>query len=141
MAGITGLILSEKYEDFFHRKNVNHWAMYTFSSDSHLELDQGGGTGWEEMTKCLPQDEVRYVIANFSYISPVDYIQRTKRIFLMWAPESAPIREKLKVTMYSLEAQKMLSTCGFHVTMQAHELCDVDKQQVLERIRQHSTVF
>ena len=140
MAGITGLILMEKYDDFFNRKNVNAWAMYKFETDSHLGIEQRG-TGWDQMKMCLPENEVRYVIANFTYVSLVDQIHRTKRIFLMWAPDYARVREKLKITMYSQEAKRLLCTHGFHVTMQANELSDVDTSCVLARIRQNSTVF
>ena len=141
MAGITGLVLEEDITDFFDRKNVNHWIMFRFSSDKHIEVDQGGGTGWNGMITKLPLDEVRYVICNFGYISPSDKIQRSKLIFLMWAPESANIKEKLKVTMYCQEAKHLLSRRGIPISMQATDLSDVNTKMVVSKIKQHTTTF
>ena len=59
----------------------------------------------------------------------------------MWAPEHARIRDKIKITMYSLEAQKILSASGFHVAMQANDFDDVDTSIILDKIRQTSRVF
>lgn len=142
MAGIIGLNVMEINEYIFNRDNINHWMMYRFSSDKDIEVDCGGGTSWEEMCSNLPLNEVRYVVMNFSYTSPIDKIDRMKRVFLMWAPENAKIKDKVKITMYSIEAQRLLSqNCTFHVSMQGNDLNDVKTEMLLEKIRQQSTVF
>jgi len=142
MAGIIGLNVIEINEYIFNRDNVNHWMMYRFANDKDIEVACGGGTGWKEMCSNLPSNEVRYVIMNFSYTSPLDKIERMKRVFLMWAPENAHVKDKIKVTMYSYEAQKLLSQrTNFHITMQGNELSDVKTEVLLEKIRQQSTVF
>lgn len=144
MAGITGLKVMEISETLFNRENMNCWIMYRFCAgkDSVIELDCGGGSGWDEMCKNLPQQEVRYVLVNFGYVSPNDNVTRNKRVFLMWAPQYSKVKDKVKVTMYSHEAQKILSqNTNFHIIMQGNEMNDVNVNMLMEKIKKHSTVF
>jgi hypothetical protein len=145
MAGISGITvasLSNNENDFFTtRKNFGMWKMYKFNNDKEIQCCLSGD-GWGTLLGYLPSTDVRYVIANFTYVSPIDNIERVKRVFLMWAPENARVKDKLKITMYSREAQKLLGRgASFHVLIQGNELSDVDSDRVLEKIQTTSTVF
>lgn len=142
MAGISGITIFNDENDFFStRKNIGMWKMYKFNNDKEIECCLSGD-GWGNLLGYLPTTDVRYVIANFSYVSPIDNIERVKRVFLMWAPDQARIKDKLKITMYSREAQKLLSGgASFHVLIQGNELSDVDTDRVMEKIKSTATVF
>ena len=145
MAGIPGIsILSQSDQEktfFTTRNNFGRWMIYKFINDKEIQCCLSGD-GWDTLIGYLPSTEVRYVIGNFTYISPTDKIERVKRIFLMWAPENALIKDKLKVTMYNREAQRLLgSGATFHISLQGNELSDVDSDRVIEKIKTTSAVF
>ena len=149
MAGIIGLKLFNDNNitknffdfDFLSRKNVNQWIIYKFTNDDTIKCDIVGDR-WSNMIGYLPTNDVRFVISNFSYISPIDQVERVKRVFLMWAPDSAKVKDKLKITMFSKDAQKILGMgSGFHINVQANELSDVDEENILHKIQKNSTVY
>lgn len=145
MAGISGITISSLSDDektfFTTRKNYGRWMMYKFTDDKEIHCCMSGD-GWGRLIGYLPSSEVRYVIANYTYISPADNIERVKRVFLMWAPEAARVKDKLKITMYSREAQRLLGGgATFHLSLQGNELSDVDSDRVIEKIKTTSTVF
>ena len=43
---------------------------------------------WRTFTNQLPKGRCAYGLANFSYISPTDQIERNKVVFVLWAPGS-----------------------------------------------------
>lgn len=144
MTGLTGLNILNVSDDelraLFNRdiENRNRWMMFTFTSDCNLALFHTG-IGWETVQLSLQPNSVSYVICNLSYISPTDNIARDKTVFVMWAPETAPIKDRLKATMYNREAQRLLSSGrGFQVVMQANEVSDANLNHVMEKIRKNS---
>jgi hypothetical protein len=144
MAGISGISLSAQNncDDFFtSRKHYGMWMMFRFLNDKQIQCCSSG-KGWTTMLDNLPEKEVRYVISNYSYVSPTDNIERVKRVFLMWAPASAKIKDKLTISMYNREAQRLLGTgAGFHVVMQGNDHSDIDQECVIDKIKTSSTVF
>ena len=145
MAGIPGISILSQSDDektfFTTRKNFGRWMMYKFTNDKEIECCLSGD-GWDTLIGYLPSADVRYVISNYSYVSPSDKIERVKRVFLMWAPENARIKDKLKVTMYNREAQRLLgSGSTFHISLQGNELSDIDSDRIIEKIKTSSTVF
>ena len=157
MAGIIGIKLNDtngNTKQFFaidsqtNKLNVKtkakcnqNWIMYKFENENTLKCEVAGD-GWPQMLAWLPYNDVRFVICNFEYMSPDDNIERVKRLFLMWAPDEAKVREKLKITMFSRDAQKVLGMgFGFHTILQAAEVSDIDEKNVLLRIKRNCTVF
>lgn len=140
MAGISGIKISD-----LNVIDKEKWVFYGLTTkDNEFEARAFGETT-QQLTDFLQyslHNVVGYIVYNYDYLSPVDKIQRSKRVFIMWAPERSSIKDKMKITMYSKEAQKILSLgFSFHVCMQANSVDDVSESLILDKIRQNSTVF
>lgn len=154
MAGISGLLvnddLKEIVKEIFDSKSPIDWSLFMFDGDAALKAEYVGDDwfgssdnfekDWNDLLAYLPENEVRYLVVDFKYLSPNDNIERSKRIFVMWAPEYAPQKEKLMVTMYSKDVQNKL--CGGSVIyVQANELSDISYQRVLDKINSSCYCF
>lgn len=154
MAGITGLNIVDQLDELPTHFPEGCWLSYGFAPTStststnkkqqDLLVTELGSD--EEnlfnLHKSLPNNDVRYIVMHFGYDSPTDHVRRTKRLFVMWAPSGATIKDRLKITMYNKEAQHLLSSgCGFNVVMQANEISDISYEAVLAKIRSVSTVY
>ncbi len=143
MAGISGVTLLDDVDNVrsvFNRTNSNTWMVFKFKDDKNLKGCLKGAE-WNQMVDSLPKDDVRYGICNFTYVSPTDQVTRSKSIFVMWAPDGAPVKEKLKAAMYCRQVKTLLATgSSFHVSMQANELADLDNNVLMECIRRNCSV-
>lgn len=142
MAGISGIKFLDLERNIFDEES---WVFFGLTTkDNEFETKAFGKT-MQELTDFLQYslfNKVGYIVYNYKYMSPVDKIQRSKRVFIMWAPSSSTIKDRMKITMYAKDAQKILSFgFNFHVCMQANSIEDVSDVLILDKIKQNSTVF
>ncbi|KAI0978412.1 hypothetical protein GJ496_010497 [Pomphorhynchus laevis] len=71
---------------------------------------------WSRMLGKLPDDDVRYAVSYVHY--KIDNRQQTDIVFILWAPDSAPIKRKMLITS-SASALKP-SLVGIKATIQAN---------------------
>jgi hypothetical protein len=92
----------------------------------------------------LPVNSVRYALCNFEYIvydSELPNIQmiRNKIVFVMWAPMEAPIKERMQITMHSLDVQKQIKQIGhIHHVIQANTIEDLNYSTIVKDIQKFS---
>lgn len=143
MLGVTFLDLNSK---LFDKENAGEWRFYGLSQNKDSQFEAlAFGSGTKNLIYYITHvvhSKVGYIIYNFKYTSPTDKIQRLKRLFIMWAPQSAHVKERMKITMYAKIAHKILSMgTSFNFSIQANCTEDVSKRVILDKIKQNSTVF
>lgn len=142
MTGISGIKFLDLQNDVFNKEK---WVFYGLTRKDNEFETKIFGDNIQELTDLLQHDlhnQVGYIVYNYEYMSPVDKIQRSKRLFIMWAPSNSSIKDRMKITMYAKNAQKILALgVSFHVCMQANSIEDVSESLILDKIKQNSTVF
>jgi cofilin len=79
----------------------------------------------------LPNDDVRYVIADFHYNVPDG--QRSDIVFISWAPEHASIKKRMLVAS-STEALKGI-LIGCKTSVQACSYSELEMRNVAEKFK------
>lgn len=161
MAGIKGLNFDENatccIRNIFDGKNFSDWGIFCPITDANADNLQDNivceffgnhwdrfsdRENWEYFVNSFPQNECRYALGNFRYHSPEDNTVRCKMIFVMWAPDSAPVKEKLSCAMHNLDVKSQIQTIGgIHLSFQANSLEDISFDAVVEKIKRVCSVF
>jgi cofilin len=94
---------------------------------------------WEGFTQHLPKERCVYGLVNFSYMSPCDQIERTKVVFLYWAPSTAKMKEKM-VTAFSSNAIVAKIGGGISSRLQGGSIACVEYNEVMQQVLSRATV-
>ena len=141
MAGISGINIEEECltlsRGVFDRKKPEQYGVFEFGNNNLTVCGIGSKQDspkniWNEFCSILPNNETRYAVYNFKYVSPQDDITREKKLFIMWAPENAKTKDKLIVTMHAKDVHNRLASGAINI--QANELADVSYNSILKRI-------
>jgi hypothetical protein len=147
MAGIQGLNFNSEaiacIKGAFNTKDWTQWGIFGINSkditvqEFGIRWDQETAQGnWKQFLKSLPDNNVRYALCNFVYVSPMDNIERTKVVFIMWAPDTAKAKYKMKASMHYLDVKHQIEEHGgIQLTFQANEVEDISYTTVLEKIK------
>ena len=96
---------------------------------------------WYRMIQSLPSDQCAFLVANFDYISVTDQVQRSKVLFIIWAPNEAPVKQKMLSAFCS---KAIIDECGrgggIGARLQGANMADLDYDVVKEKILRTSTV-
>lgn len=123
-------------------KTPNVWMLYKFLLDSPKVLLMEIGVGLQRLKEVLCDDEVCYIMMNYKYTSPSDGVNRMRPLFISWAPEQAPVREKFKISSYLREVRSaLLGNNGSALDIQANDLTDLSDYDILSKIRNKTTHF
>jgi len=95
------------------------------------------GSTYEEFLTYLPNDECRFAIYDFKMDS---HLPQAKRLcFIIWAPESAPIRFKM---VYSYLKQNVARAFeGIQVSLESTHLSDLDSNYILNICKSSMTAI
>jgi cofilin len=91
----------------------------------------GPSATYEEFRSQLPERDCRYAI--FDYEFQVDGGQRNKITFILWAPDSAPIKAKMMYTSTKDSIKKKL--VGIQVEVQATDASEISEEAVAEKAK------
>ena len=87
---------------------------------------------FNDFVASLPANECRYAIFDFEYeLSAADGL-RQKILFVVWAPDTAKIKDKM-LTASSKDALKK-KLVGISVEVQATDLSEITKESVVAKI-------
>jgi hypothetical protein len=134
-----------------------HWGKvqagtFVIASDSRCEVGavyprpaataaRSSENGWNEMVSALPADRCAFLVANFDYVSTSDQVERSKVLFVVWAPAGAPIKEKM---LSAFCARAIIAQCGsgggIAAQLQGGCFAEVEYEVVREKILRMSTV-
>jgi len=86
---------------------------------------------WDEFKKDLPIDppECRYALYDFEFDTKDG--KRNKILFILWAPEYAPIKAKMLVTSSKGALKQALNSALTEV--EAHDNSEIDYQTILDK--------
>jgi len=146
MSGIPGLNFTQDAQEVanlvFLRDSPLQYAMFRIDNEHDLVVDckdtkdftRTIEKSFYEFSSKLPSDSPRYVLYNFDYISPIDKIPRSRMLWIMWAPDNAPIKEKLLITMRARNAQAcLLRAHAIQIQANCHE--DVTIENIFANLK------
>ena len=87
---------------------------------------------YEEFVADLPANECRYAVYDFDFDAGSGEGQRNKILFVVWAPDSAKIREKMLYASSKDALRKKL--VGFGAEVQATDYSEISKETINERV-------
>jgi hypothetical protein len=97
---------------------------------------------WNDFVFNLPVNSVRYALCNLEYavydpeLPDSNNIIRNKVIFIMWAPMTAPVNERMQITMHALDVQKQIKQIGgIQYSIQANTLDDLHYNTIVKDIQ------
>jgi len=102
---------------------------------SKLSEHASNKAAWEAFSKQLPDNDSRYGIFLFEEKAE-DGSLLSKIIFLLWAPDAAPVKSKMLATS-SLDAIKT-QLPGIQIEIQATDNSERDYQEVWDKIKSKS---
>lgn len=166
MAGIHGLNFSRQaFQEVQNIYNLSDWAEWAIfhidtentvlpnaaalSNTAVLDLsgiglkwdDDTPQDTWEQFVHTLPKLECRYGLCNFEHMGS-DNILRSKIIFVMWAPNEAPVKQRLQTAMHMHDIKKQINTVGgITLTVQANDVSDLSYDTVLKKLQSVCYVF
>jgi len=116
------------------------FILFGFNEDATkivvLKQQEKGTSGvrnaqWETFIKELPNNDVRYAVADVDYNSAEG--PRTEMVFITWAPETASIKRRMLMAS-SKDALKN-AIVGCRTTIQACSYPDLDLRSVVEKFK------
>lgn len=148
MAGIAGMNFSEhalkEIRNIYCTQKWPHWTIYHIDNDANIiDLsvmginwdDNSPQDTWAQFVRFLPNDQCRYALCNFDYTSSKG-ISKSKIVFVMWAPNTANVKNRLQIAMHNRDVQKQIKEIGgITVSLQANEISDLDYDLVLKKLQ------
>eukprot|EP00009_Paramoeba_aestuarina_P002044 CAMPEP_0201515254 /NCGR_PEP_ID=MMETSP0161_2-20130828/6879_1 /ASSEMBLY_ACC=CAM_ASM_000251 /TAXON_ID=180227 /ORGANISM="Neoparamoeba aestuarina, Strain SoJaBio B1-5/56/2" /LENGTH=137 /DNA_ID=CAMNT_0047912039 /DNA_START=37 /DNA_END=446 /DNA_ORIENTATION=+ len=118
------------------RGKTSH-AIFSLSNNScsvaHSSSEKKEGTceeQWEEFASHFPSDACAYGIAEFNYISPADQVERTKTVFVLWAPSRAPTKDKMMAAFSTKGITTKIGGGGIGCKFQAGGPSELEYEEV-----------
>jgi len=122
----------------FKMKNSDRYMFFKVSDDKKsIVLEKSGSIGetYSDFLSKLPANDCRYAVVNVEYDAGTDG-KRSKIVFVNWAPETAPIKNKMLYAGTKNDVKKCL--VGISIEIQGTDMAEVDEQEVLSKLKQIS---
>ncbi|TVU44387.1 hypothetical protein EJB05_03824 [Eragrostis curvula] len=109
----------------------------TFKMDDKFKeiiVDQVGDrtTSYEDFTNTLPENDCRYAIYDFDFVTAED-VQKSRIFYILWSPSSAKVKSKM---LYASSNQKFKSGLnGIQVELQATDASEISLDEIKDRAR------
>jgi len=89
-------------------------------------------SNYESFLKDLPEKECRYAVYDFKWEINSSEGKRNKIVFVLWSPDSAPIKSKM---LYTTSVNALRSTLtGIGSEVQATDFSEISHETVLEKV-------
>ena len=132
----TGVVASDEVVNAYNDIKMGHkhrFAIFKISADASSVVVESTSneTDWVAFTKSLPAKECRYVVYDFHFQSE-DGGDRSKILFIVWAPDSAKIKDKMLFAGSKDSVKKKLVGIGKEI--QATDASEIDLATVTEQV-------
>jgi cofilin len=110
------------------------YVIFKISDDyTQVVQEKTGPTSetYEDFVGCLPSDECRYAIVDYDY-KTADGRQSSKILFVVWAPDNAPIKAKMLITSTKDAVKKQL--VGIGVEVQATDFSEISEEAFADKL-------
>ncbi|KAH3764860.1 cofilin [Pelomyxa schiedti] len=117
-------------------KQNKRYIILSFSADARritLETVGERPATWEEFCAKLPKDDCRYAVFDYEFSLGGGEGDRSKLLFVLWAPDTAPVRRKTLITSSKAALRKAL--VGVAAELQATDASEIDKVEVEKTLR------
>merc|ERR1711916_22268 len=132
----SGITCTDECVEAFNDLKLKHSAKYllfAMSSDlTQIDLIETGAKDakYEDFLEKLPENDCRYGI--FDYEFNDDGRDQSKILFVVWAPDTAKIKQKMLYASSKAEFKKKL--IGISTEIQATDLAEIDEDSVREKV-------
>eukprot|EP01057_Protomagalhaensia_wolfi_P001032 Protomagalhaensia_wolfi_Nauph_80__1031@NODE_1599_length_1449_cov_966_407092_g1161_i1_p2_GENE_NODE_1599_length_1449_cov_966_407092_g1161_i1NODE_1599_length_1449_cov_966_407092_g1161_i1_p2_ORF_typecomplete_len125_score22_46Cofilin_ADF/PF00241_20/4_7e27Neuralized/PF07177_12/0_054Pox_L3_FP4/PF03339_14/0_088_NODE_1599_length_1449_cov_966_407092_g1161_i18561230 len=120
---MSGVGVAPECTTEWNNMKIKHMYNYiTFMIKEHKEIviDQKGKSSYPVFKSKLAADQCRYAV--------VEVPGTTKIVFLLWAPDSANVKDKM---IYAASRQALIEKLSGHTrAIQASDLSDVDENKI-----------
>jgi len=116
-------------------KRLHRFITYKMDDKfKEIVVDQVGdrATSYEDFTNSLPENDCRYAIYDFDFVTAED-VQKSRIFYILWSPDSAKVKSKM---LYASSNQKFKSGLnGIQVELQATDASEISIDQIKDRAR------
>jgi cofilin len=133
---MSGIAVSEDCVSKFNELKLGHahrYVLFKMNADNTEVVVEKTGSSSETYSSFaagLPKDHCRYALFDYEY--QIDGGRRDKILFILWAPDTAPIREKMIFTSTKDSIKKKLT--GLQVEIQATDASELAEEVILEKV-------
>ena len=114
------------------------YVIFNFSKDLQyvvVEKTAPPEKTYDDFLDDLPPRDVRYAVYDYDY-SMDDGTSRNKLLFIVWAPDVAPVRRKMLIASTKVSVKNALS--GVALEIQATDDSEIAESAILEKCRSQS---
>eukprot|EP00178_Gracilaria_changii_P012605 TRINITY_DN35685_c0_g1_i1.p1 TRINITY_DN35685_c0_g1~~TRINITY_DN35685_c0_g1_i1.p1 ORF type:complete len:152 (+),score=32.13 TRINITY_DN35685_c0_g1_i1:37-456(+) len=131
----SGVAVGDECVKCWNEIKLDHkftWCTFVIKDKSIITVErtEKGGT-YDSFVKALPTDEGRYCIYDFPYKTK-DGRNGNKLCFIVWAPDTAPIKSKMLYASSKDALKKKLQ--GIGVEIQATDFDEISQQALQDKI-------
>lgn len=138
---MTAIKVSDDCMPIWNDIKIGHkyrYVIFNFSKDlQYVVVEKTAETGktYDDFLDDLPQKDVRYAVYDYDY-EMEDGTQRNKLLFIVWAPDTAPVRRKMLIASTKASVKNALS--GVALEIQATDDSEIAEQTILEKCKTQS---
>ena len=132
----SGVAVSDEIVDLYNKMKLKHDTKYMLCKINrdageiqlHKRVESGAGkTTYEAFVADLPPKEGMYAIYDFDY-ETVEGGKRSKLMFVVWAPDDAPIKEKMLYASSKEGLKKKI--VGIQIEVQGTDYDEVEWDEI-----------
>ena len=136
---VASSVKSGKAEFALFVLEQDHFQVHAVSVDD-LGKESACQQKWQCFVEQLPRERCAYGFVNFSYLSPSDKVERSKVVFVYWAPDSAKMKEKM-MTAFSVNGiLNKVGEGGVSSRVQAGCVGSLGYEDVVQQVLARATV-
>lgn len=137
MATMSGVTVTDEVVSEFQTiklgKKYSYIQMKISDDKKVIEMEKAVETcSYEDFVKQFPANDCRYSIFDFDY-ELGDSGQRTELVFVVWCPDTAPVKMKMLYAASKDALKKKL--VGITHEIQATEYSELNKHEVTDKIK------
>ncbi|KAG2534223.1 actin-depolymerizing factor 3 [Panicum virgatum] len=116
-------------------KRLHRFIVYKMDDKfKEIIVDKVGDreTSYEDFTNSLPENDCRYAIYDFDFVTAED-VQKSRIFYILWSPSTAKVKSKM---LYASSNQKFKSGLnGIQVELQATDASEISLDEIKDRAR------
>jgi len=127
--------VTTKYNDFKMGQSKYRYIFFKVADDKKsIVVDKLGDYSktYADFVAELPKEDCRYAVVNYEYSQGSDG-NRSKIVFVNWAPETAPTKSKMIYAGTKADVKKCL--VGLSIEVQGTDLSEVDEKTILDKLK------
>ena len=132
----SGIAVTDEVVTVFNDIKMGHkhkYAIFRINDDlTEVIIEKtSNDADWSNFTNELPPKGCRYIVYDLSFES-ADGGERSKILFIVWAPDSAKIKEKMLITSTKDNVKKKFVGIGKEI--QATDMSEISLEEVTAQV-------